>query len=319
MRTAPTAVEASQTPRMRSRLSACRHSLSVLLVGILASTVARAQEPEPRTYANAPVGMNFVVGGYNRQWGSLLVDPALPVDNASATINSFVGAYVRALDVAGRGGKLTVTVPLATSEFRGEYLGQFAQGTRKGIADPRVTFVVNLFGGPALDRQRFAQWRQRTLVGASMQVSIPLGQYDSSKIINLGANRWGFRPGLGVSHQAGNWIVESAASVAFFTANNAFAGTHRFEQRPLGVFEASAIRYFTPRVWGAAHAVWVAGGAAVLDERQGARGQVNSRLGASFSFPAGRGQSLKLGLAESAITRFGNDFASLSIVYQRGW
>jgi hypothetical protein len=203
--------------------------------------------------------MNFVVAGYNLQWGSLLVDPALPVDNASATINSVAVAYVRALDVRGHGGKVTVTVPLSTSEFRGEYLGQFAESKRQGIADPRVTFVVNIAGGPALDRQRFGQWRQRTLLGVSMHIGIPIGQYDSSKVVNLGTNRWGFRPGIGVSHQTGAWIVEGAASVAFFTANNEFVGTHRFEQRPMGVFEASAIRYLTPRVWGAAHVVWVAG------------------------------------------------------------
>ena len=87
----------------------------------------------------------------------------------------------------------------------------------------------------------------------------------------------------------------------------------------MSVFEATAIRYFTPRVWGAAHVVWVAGGAVVLDGQQSARARVNSRLGATLSFPVTRGRSVKVGFAESAITRFGNDFASFSVVYQHGW
>ena len=263
--------------------------------------------------------MNFALAAYNLQWGSVLVDPALPVDNASATINSLAVAYVRTLDVAGHGGKVTVAVPLSASRFRGEYLGQFAQTARRGIADPRVTFVMNLAGGPALDRQQFARWRQRTLFGASMQVSLPIGQYDPTKVVNLGTNRWGFRPGMGVSRQIGQWIVEGSVSAAFFTANAQFHETHRLKQRPLGVIETSAIRYFTPRVWGAVHAIWVAGGAAVVDERSNAKGQANARLGLSASFPLAPGQSVKLGIAESAVTRFGNDFTSFSAVYQRSW
>lgn len=291
----------------------------LLVLSLATPVTTRAQEPEPRTYSNAPVGMNFVVVAYNLQWGSLLFDPALPVEDASATINTLALAYVRALDVFGHGGKISVTLPIASGEFRGEYLGQAAEVTRRGIADPRVTVVVNLAGAPALDREAFTAYRQRTIVGASFQVAVPVGQYEPDRVINLGTNRWGFRPGVGVSHQAGPWIVEGSASVGLFTTNDELLETRRFTQRPIGLFEGSVIRYFTPRIWGAVHALWVTGGAGVLDGRENAAAQGNARLGASVSLPLARGQSMKIGIAESAVTRFGNDFASLSFVYQRAW
>ena len=178
MRTAPTALESSQIPRLRSWPSAGCHRLSVLLVAIWAAP----RRPELRSRSRAPiptppVGMNFVVAGYNLQWGSLLVDPALPVDNASATINGVSARCSAHLYRSPSQSASTIPPRSSTSQ---RTAGDFAQASAFHIR--RVT---------------------------------------------------------GLSR---------AASVAVFTANNEFIGTHRFEQRPMSVFEASAIRYFTPRV-----------------------------------------------------------------------
>jgi hypothetical protein len=294
-------------------------SFAVASIALLLASSAGAQEPEPRTYSNAPVGMNFVVVAYNPQWGSLAFDPALPVEDASANIQAIAVGFAHVLDVLGRSAKLSVGVPLIGGRFRGEYLGEPARVTRRGLGDVRVTFVTNFFGAPALDRRAYAGWRQRTIAGASLQVVVPVGAYDPERLLNVGTNRWAFRPGVGVSHQAGPWIVEGTASVTLFTTNDEFRESHRFTQRPIGLFEANAIRYFTPRVWGGLHALWVVGGAAVVDDREPGERQNNARFGASLSLPLARGHSLKLGVAESAITRFGNDFVSVSVVYQRGW
>jgi hypothetical protein len=280
---------------------------------------ARAQEPEPRTYSNAPVGMNFVVVAYNPQWGSLLFDPALPVENASANIQAIAVGFAHSLDVFGTAGKVSVSAPIVSGRFRGEYLGEPAQATRRGLGDVRVMFVTNFLGAPALDRASYARWRQRTIAGASLQVVVPIGAYDADRLLNVGTNRWAVRPGVGMSRQAGPWIVEGTASVTFFSTNREFLRSHRFTQRPIGLFEINAIRYFTPRIWGGLHALWVVGGAGVVDGGPSGESQNNARFGASVSLPLAAGHSLKLGVAESAITRFGNDFVSLSVVYQRGW
>ena len=66
-----------------------------------------------------------------------------------------------------------------------------------GLGDPRFRFSINLFGAPALSAKEFANYQQDLIVGASLQVSAPLGQYDDSKLLNLGNNRWSFRTGTG--------------------------------------------------------------------------------------------------------------------------
>jgi hypothetical protein len=62
-----------------------------------------------------------------------------------------------------------------------------------GLGDPRFRVSVNLFGAPALSAKDFASYRQDVIVGVSLQVSAPFGQYDDSKLLNLGSNRYSNR------------------------------------------------------------------------------------------------------------------------------
>jgi hypothetical protein len=48
--------------------------------------------------------------------------------------------------------------------------------------------------------KEFAAYHQRTNIGASVVVSAPLGQYDPAKLVNVGTNRWAFKPEVGISH-----------------------------------------------------------------------------------------------------------------------
>ena len=50
---------------------------------------------------------------------------------------------------------------------------------------------------PALAPAEYRNWQQKTLVGFSVKVVAPTGEYHPTKLINWGANRWAFRPELG--------------------------------------------------------------------------------------------------------------------------
>ena len=93
--------------------------------------------------------------------------------------------------------------------------------TRSGLADPRLKLSVNLLGGRALTPQEFARAprAQPTIVGVSLAVAPPLGQYTGRKLINIGANRWAFKPEVGVSHALGRWTIEGYGGVVLFTTN----------------------------------------------------------------------------------------------------
>jgi hypothetical protein len=102
-----------------------------------------------------------------------------------------------------------------------------------GLADPRVRLSVNFYGAPALTLEEFAHYRQDILVGASLQVAAPLGQYDPGKLLNIGTNRWFIKPELGISKALGPVTLELAAGVTFYTPNHDFFGGHEKQQDPI--------------------------------------------------------------------------------------
>ena len=176
---------------------------SLLLCGSLAITAllvgladVKAQEAEPRSYSNTPVGLNFLIAGYVYAQGKMAFDPNLSIADAKFHSNTGVLAYVRSFDFAGQSAKFDVIVPGSSFDAQGLVNGLPREREMTGLGDPRFRFSFNLFGAPALSAKDFANYQQDLIVGVSFQVSAPLGQYDNSKLLNLGNNRWSFKPEL---------------------------------------------------------------------------------------------------------------------------
>ena len=183
-----------------------------------------AQELEPGAYQNVPVGLNVVYAGYGFSQGNVLFDAALPIEGSDATVHTMALAYLRTVSVFGRSAKFDAQVPVSWARFEGVVSGEFRTRSPQGLTDPRVRLSVNVFGAPALDLPGFVKYRQRTIVGASFQVALPLGQYDRTRFINLGAHRWSFRPEIALSHTRGRWIFEASAGTWLFTDNDDYPG-----------------------------------------------------------------------------------------------
>ncbi len=181
-------------------------------LGVGTPSVPRAQDIEPRAYSNAPVGVNFLVAGYGYTRGGVAFDSSVPVSNPQLTISSAVLGYGRVLELWGQSAKLNVIVPVSDLDGTAEYAGAPVQRTVSGFADPIVKLSVNLYGAPALSLREFAGFRQDLIVGASLRVSAPLGQYDNTKAVNLGANRWSFKAEVGASKALVPWSLEAAAA-----------------------------------------------------------------------------------------------------------
>jgi hypothetical protein len=211
-------------------------SLSVacgLFATVLMVATAKAQDAEPRSYTNTPVGLNFLIAGYVYSQGKIAFDPELSIADAQFHTNTEALAYVRSLDVGGKSAKFDVILPYSSFFAQALVDGQLKERAMSGLGDPRFRFSINLFGAPALSVKDFANYQQDLIVGVSLQVSAPLGQYDNSKLLNLGNNRWSFRPELGISKAWGRWTVEVAPSVTFFTDNTDFFNGRRFAQAPI--------------------------------------------------------------------------------------
>ena len=110
---------------------------------------ARAQDLEPRAYANAPVGMNFVLLGYAHSEGGVATDPSVPLTNADIQIHRAPSsAYARALDLWGLSGKFAaaLAVRLAVGNGRVHGAARGARGVR--IRRPQAPALGQLVWGP---------------------------------------------------------------------------------------------------------------------------------------------------------------------------
>ena len=278
-----------------------------------------AQELEPGAYSVSPPRVNFLVLTNNFSGGDLTFDPTLPVEDASATINTTIVAYVRSLSFLGRSANVGIIAPYSVGQVEGFYLGEYTEVHRSGFRDPVVRFAFNLHGAPAMDLKTFASYRQRTNVGLSLLTVLPLGEYDPAKLINLGSNRWAFKPEIGLSRAIRRWTVELYGGVWLFTDNEDFYGGRTREQEPIGSVQAHILYTFRPRLWVAFDANYYHGGRTTVDSRENLDLQKNSRLGVTSSLPLSPRQSLKLAYSCGARTSIGADFQALVVAYQYLW
>jgi hypothetical protein len=280
---------------------------------------ALAQQLEPRAYTNVPVGFNFLLVGYTHSQGDVLFDPSVPIENASAKIDSLLLGYSRGVDFWGKSGSIAVLAPYARVNASGDIGEQSTSVTRDGWGDPMLRLAVNLYGAPALRPEEFRGYQQDTIVGASLVVSAPWGEYDSSKLVNIGTNRWSFRPELGVSKALGPWIVEGMFSVTFFTENDDFFGGHTRKQDPLYAAQAHVIYTINPTLWGALDATYYAGGRTSVDGVLNNDLQQNSRWGGTLAQSLDAHNSIKLYFSTGATARTGSKFDTIGAAWQYRW
>jgi len=291
----------------------------LLAVGVMSAWGAIAQQLEPRAYSNLPVGLNFLLAGCAYSQGDVLLDPSLPVANASAKVNSLVLGYLRSLDFRGNSGSIALVLPYAGVSASGDLEGQTSRVTRSGLADPLLRLAVNLYGAPALSAEQFRAYRQDIIAGASLTVTAPAGQYDETKLVNVGTNRWSFKPEVGASQALGPWILEGSFGVTYFTDNDDFFGGHRRKQSPLYAAQAHLIYSFNPGLWAALDATYYAGGRTSVDGALNNDLQQNWRWGGTLSKSVDPRNSVKLYFSSGATARTGTNFQTVGIGWQHLW
>jgi len=292
-----------------------------LLLSLIATfgSAASAQEMEPRAYSRAPVGTQFVVLSYAYQSGDVTTDSALPLRDVNVKLNFASFAYGRTFNIAGRQANVIALLPYIWGRANGTVFEGPQEITRSGLGDVRLRFSTYLIGGPALNPREFAAYKPRTLLGVSVTVVAPTGQYDPRRLVNLGSNRWSFKPEVGLSRPSGRWTFELAGGVWLFTPNNNFFGGSRREQKPLTSLQGHVIYTLRRRMWVALDATYYNGGRTVVDKVVKADLQSSSRLGATFSFPVNQRQSLKVVMAKGVTSRFGHNLSTIAVGWQYTW
>jgi len=294
-----------------------RHMAASLVLLVPAAVLA--QELEPGAYWPIPRGFNIVTAVNSINWGDLAFDPSAPIDEASSTINTTALAFTRSFGLAGRSANVGVVLPIVAGHIEGLYLGEPAEVSRFGLADPRVKFGVNLYGAPAMTPKEYGAYNRRGIVGVSLTTVMPLGQYDSAKLINIGNNRWSFKPELGLSRAFGRWIVEFMAGVWLFTDNTDFLGGRTRQQDPIVATQFHLTYRYKSGAWLAADANYFTGGRTTIGGKQNFDLQRNSRIGATYSRALDRHNSIRVSVSRGAYTTIGADFTSVAFGYNYAW
>jgi len=294
--------------------------LGLSMVALMfAAAGAHAQDLEPRSYTNTPVGLNFLIAGYGYTEGNVALDPSMHITDADLHTNSTILAYARSLGVWGRSAKFDVTLPYTWLSGSALLAGQPKERSVSGFGDPRFRFSMNFYGAPALSVKEFADYRQDLIIGASLQVGAPFGQYDASKLINIGTNRWSFKPELGISKAWDAWTVEVASGVTFYTDNNDFLDGGTLAQEPLYSVQGHIIHGFRSGVWLALDGTYYTGGRTTVNGVRENNLQSNTRMGLTVALPVDRLHSVKIYASTGTSSRTGSDFNAIGIAWQVRW
>jgi hypothetical protein len=297
-----------------------RAALCGLVCLAFASSPSGAQEMEPKAYSPSPVGANFLVASYSFSSGDVLFDPTLPITDVNANVQGLNLGVGHSFNLFGDLGLLTFGVPIAWADVTGKVFEQSAEVTRAGTADMRFKLSVNLLGNPAMSPREFARAPRRTVVGASVSVSAPTGQYDGTKLINLGTNRWAFKPEVGVSVPKGRWDIDGYLGAWLFAGNsNFYPGGQVRTQEAMVAIQGHLSYTVRPRLWLAADGTWYHGGGARVADGETSVPLNNSRLGLTASFPLGQRYSLKVAYGSGVVVRTGTNFNTVAVAWQALW
>ncbi|MEI6883947.1 MAG: transporter [Bacteroidota bacterium] len=293
--------------------------LFVAIFFVSKSSLVRAQDLEPRAYSNTPVGLNFLIAGYIYQEGSVLFDPAIQLENAHIQVHGPVLAYARSIDFGGISGKIDVIIPFAWLSGSADFQGQQLTRNVEGFADPRVRITVNFIGAPALPLSGFKNYKQNLVVGASLQINLPFSQYDPERLVNIGTNRFTFKPEIGASKKFGPLFMELAVGASFYTVDHEFYQGNSLSLSPIGYIQGHVIYNFRSGIWAAIDGTYYWGGRPSVNGAEGNAMQKNTRLGLTFALPLNIHNSLKLYLSTGVSTRTGSDFNTIGIAWQYRW
>src|SRR5258705_7583040 len=299
----------------------------ILLLCLFHTCGICAQDLAPRAYVITPLHSNAVTLTYSSYNGNIIFDGTVQTTASSARITVPVLSAYPSFNLCGRTASFLASLPYGIGNFHGNVAGAEILAYRSGLLPVTLRFSVNLIGGPSMTVDEFRKWRQKNILGISLKLVPATGQYDSTKLINYGTNRWAFKPEVGYSRRWGHWIVDAYGAAWFFTTNSEFFSRNQFSpgintqsESPIGAFEGHLSYDFKPRLWVSLDGnYWFGGITALNGVSNSGTLQRNSRLGLTASIPVSGHQSVKLSYSGGAYVLYGGNYHNISIAWQYSW
>ncbi len=205
-----------------------------------------AEELEPRRWSHLPIDTNFAGTGYAYTEADIGFDPVLRIEDGQMEMHTWAAKYIRTFTLFDKTARIGLLQAYQEGRWTGLLDGVPTTVNRSSWSDTLLRFAINLYGAPPLQGKEYVAYRTttevETIVGAGLSVQLPTGDYMDDKLINLGTNRFTFRPQFGVVHTRGKWSTEATGTVALYSDNNEFFNGKKLEQDPLYIMAISFIR-----------------------------------------------------------------------------
>lgn len=257
-----------------------------------------SQDVEPRRWTPIPLGTNILGAGYSYTSGDVFFDPLLGAEDVKVRAHSMAVSFTHPIKIGNKLGTVSVLIPFSSADWDGLLSGQPTGLNRTGFADPRVRASLLLAGPPAGNAMELRQYRldnpTDTSVGVSLAITVPVGEYFEDKLINLGSNRFVFRPQVGMIHYWNSWSFELTASVFLYTRNPDFFNDAERDQRPTFAMQSHLVKQLGKGAWLSLGAGYGLGGESLINRRPNGDFRSNLLISASYSLMIAKSQGLKL-------------------------
>lgn len=160
-----------------------------------------------------------------------------------------------------------------TEKLDGSAVGG-AQLSSSGVMDPLFVSTIWPYSNP----------KTKTWFGFTQYVTVPVGEYEETELLNPGQNRWSFKEELGFVQGIGDRMYfEIQPSVEFYTKNTDYLGGE-LEQDPLFQVQVHLSYDVVPKFWIAGDYTYQLGGETEIDGVS-QDNEINShKLGISFNY-----------------------------------
>ncbi len=266
------------------------------------------------------MGVNQLELVYAYAHANASIDTSLIVPGAEANINQGTAGYTRYFSFVRRLAWVEAGVPLAGLD--GSVTGTNLHVSSTGDGDSSYQLAMLLKGGPALSVAQFANYKTTTSVGMSLTITAPTGLYHPDRLLNLGSNRWSFKPEIAVSYPFGRkqkWELDGYVNAFFYTDNASYHGLETLRQQVLPGLEGHISYSFTSRLWASLDTRYSFGGDTYVNGENQNNAQQNFILGSELNVSLSPQNSLVLEFVKAMVHQNGPASAGFGVKYFFTW
>lgn len=295
-------------------------AIPILLFFCLNSISFQAQDLEPRFLSSIPLKTNFAGLVYGYSYGDILLN-AQEIEGLNAKLNTTAMYYGRSFKLFNKSAKIDVAIPYAFGKLNALVSQVDSTVYKNGLVDPTLRVSIILIGEKPLGLKEFSKREIKNFkLGASFKVKAPIGKYDETKLINLGANRWGFQLKAAAAYQPTKKIIlEFHIDSWFFTENSSFNNSNTLTQKPLFTTQLHMAYLFNPKFWISGSIGQVALGETSINGIEQDNDQKNSRYGFTASYKLNNLGSLKFSITNGLYIASGANFTTALLGYSFIW